>query len=179
MVSESNHATGLQAATAFEGGQMSSFNPTSNWTVEVAFPLRAGKDHGGLLDGISSAFDPTRTSAKTYSWVDIARAEHPRRYSQKGGRGQNTDAAYCPLLNCSEIAARPGQWEADKENPSAAECGMLAKANPTLLGSDPFYGCYWEWVLQNVGSSRYMHRPTEFAILEFVPPDGAHGAAHA
>ena len=50
-----------------------------------------------------------------------------------------------------------------------AECLALSKMDPTMLGKDPSYGCYWEWVLQDLGpQNAYMHRPLNWAYLEFV-----------
>ena len=47
-------------------------------------------------------------------------------------------------------------------------CNWHCQAFPTMLGTNTFYGCYWEWVWQNLGTNNYMHRPTTWGILQFA-----------
>ena len=38
-----------------------------------------------------------------------------------------------------------------------------------MLGSDPNYACYFEWVYMNLGpDNAYMHRPLSWSFLEFT-----------
>ena len=148
------------------------------WNVEIAFPLRAGANHGGLLDTDSvlsqsssgfynySRFDPINNIDNhnpLYWAADFARTVHPRKFFASDG-----SFVWCPLNNCTTdgIAAAINVSHAA---PTASECSALAKLDPTMLGSDPSYGCYWEWVLQNLGpNNAYMHRPLNWAYLQFV-----------
>merc|ERR1712226_1523876 len=52
-------------------------------------------------------------------------------------------------------------------------CKRAAEGFPTILGTDPTYGCYWEWVWQDLGPvNAYMHRPTYWGVLQFSPTLG-------
>ena len=72
---------------------------------------------------------------------------------------------WCPLSkNCTISKAT----SASKTSPNAGECAELAKEDLSMLGSDPNYGCYFEWVFMNLGENAYMHRPLSWSFLEFV-----------
>eukprot|EP00658_Telonema_sp_P-2_P047685 TRINITY_DN36288_c0_g1_i2.p1 TRINITY_DN36288_c0_g1~~TRINITY_DN36288_c0_g1_i2.p1 ORF type:complete len:299 (-),score=39.37 TRINITY_DN36288_c0_g1_i2:174-1070(-) len=137
------------------------------WSLEVRFPMHPGDKHGGLLDGLTNThrFDPAQgdrlPGLPQYWWIDFARAEHPRAYIAEGGR-----EVLCPL-NCSDGLERATPV---LSNPSTLQCAAAAAGWPTLLGSDTFYGCYWEWVWQSLGSEAYMHRPQLWGMLQFVDP---------
>lgn len=152
-------------------------NATGTWTVEAAFPIRAGATHGGLLDTDGSGvfdfseYDPVKGAPlpglPRYWNADISRVGHPRKYSLPRDEG----FAWCPFFNCSEEVLRTAT-KATLDNPGAADCAMLAAEDKTILGSNPHYGCYWEWVLQDVGATNaYMHRPMQFAFLQFMHSD--------
>ncbi len=175
---------GLRAATHTDSAFGSATpNVTGTWTVEIAFPIRAGAGHGGLLDTDGSGafdfaeFDPVRGGPRPglprFWAADLSRVGHPRKYTLPGGEG----FAWCPFYNCSEdVIGRA--VSATLDSPGAEDCAALAAANPTILGSNPHYGCYWEWVLQDVGpTNAYMHRPLRFAFLQFVMDGGVEGAA--
>jgi hypothetical protein len=175
MVSLGNRTNGLHSAT-FASNQ-SKYVEGNSWTLEIAFPIRKGVDHGGLLDtdldsneynrynpneAVKNARRGTTEATRRfprYWWIDFARAEHPRQYlNRKTGAVQ-----YCPF-NCSESLSG---YVPSLENPNATECAALQSRYQTLLGSNPVYGCYFEWVLQDLGVNAYMHRPQEWAILQF------------
>ena len=148
-------------------------NATGSWTVEAAFPIRAGVNHGGLLDTDGSGafdfseYDPVKGAPlpglPRFWYADISRVGHPRKYTLPGG-----GFAWCPFFNCSQEVLRSAT-QATLQNPVAADCEVLAAEDKTILGSDPHYGCYWEWVLQDVGvTNAYMHRPMHFAFLQFM-----------
>ena len=168
-----SNGSGLRTATYAPPGTFSKYLGGNFWSVEIAFPIRQSKDpgasHGGLLDTDSasnsySKYDPNLPNIDApnlprYWWIDFARAEHPRRYTYR-----DQFSKYCPL-NCSNLSG----FTAALKNPNGTECVILQRENPTLLGSDPVYGCYWEWVFQDLGpANAYMHRPQEWAIVEFV-----------
>lgn len=146
------------------------------WIVEIAFPLRNGSFHGGLLDTedvLSSVdarfnyerFDPTRYDLREKSlyWsADFARTVHPRKYYYTSEKEM---FMWCPLSeNCSISRAE----SVSLARPNAEECSDLSKEDKSMLGSDPNYGCYFEWVLQDLGPrNTYMHRPLSWSFLEF------------
>ena len=170
---------------------------TSVWTAEMAFPISSswsrpvgeGGRHGGLLDTTwsqdqtaqnYSRFNPNNGDAgdgrPTYWRVDFARAEHPRRYNvsqQKSNspsfvsRPEKGNDTYtlCPL-HCPALLGI--DTPVSVTNPTAEECVDAAAQFPTLLGTDPFFGCYWEWVWQSLGFEAYMHRPTRWSMVQFV-----------
>ena len=148
--------------------------------LEIAFPITGSQHHGGLMDkdvGLSfprskfhpAFYDPTaKKNIPLYWMIDFARAEHPRKYTNI----KSETSIFCPF-NCSTIEAE--KYNVSLLNPDGEDCKYLQKRFPTLLGNDPVYGCYFEWVYQNLGQNAYMHRPLEWAFLEFVPRkyDGA------
>lgn len=147
-----------------------------------------------------SRFNPNNGDAgdgrPTYWRMDFARAEHPRRYNvsrhqdhQKSKSPSFTgsisrlekeedddDSAYtlCPLRCPASLGT---DTPVSVTNPTAEECADAAAQFPTLLGTDPFYGCYWEWVWQSLGFEAYMHRPTRWSVVQFV--DAATSAHHS
>eukprot|EP00946_MAST-07B_sp_MAST-7B-sp1_P000146 g146.t1 len=173
---------GLKAAThTYSTFGSDKPNATGVWTVEVAFPIRAGRHHGGILDTDSSGsfdfseYDPVKggplPGLPRFWSADISRVGHPRKYTMADGR-----VFWCPFFNCSEHVLRSA-INATIENPGAADCAMLASEDKTILGSNPHYGCYWEFVLQNVGATNaYMHRPMNFAYMQFISDNAGHNA---
>jgi len=159
MWSGAPHVSGLRSATSYNESTFGKYtHPYATWSLEIAFPIRSGaaKDggvlHGGLLsaaDGVDMLeFDPIRGDAAyglpRFWYIDFSRAEHPRAYSSSTQRAD----VFCPF-NCSSKLA---EYNASLTNPTAEQCQQAAKEFPTLLGADPFYGCYWEWAWQSVGS---------------------------
>lgn len=75
---------GLTSATAYNTSEYGQFaSPFAVWTAEIAFPIRRGAGHGGLLDAgpplspdAFDAYDPSRVP-QVYWHFDLARAEHP------------------------------------------------------------------------------------------------------
>ena len=122
-------------------------DPPGSWTVEVRFPLRGAR--GGLLSGASDA-DAPRDG--TYWYANFARAEHPLPRT-------GPDALSLTTWNSANYTAF---------------CAAVQAAHPTLLGTD-MWGCYWEWVWQNMQSTRYMHNPDMWGLLRFAdaPPSKA------
>lgn len=224
---------GMRTATAFDPATFGRFVfPNNIWTLEVAFPIRGGPHHGGLLDANVNEpslqreylqYDPNNNSSTagtgarrghdrragvggstgaedaaagevagaispTYWWIDFARTEHPREYlpnintaaaghlrdntalplGARAGVDSDLGAIVCPL-NCSSdlAAASPVLF-----NPGPQTCARAQAAWPTLLGTDPTYGCYWEYVWQDLGADAYMHRPTAWAMLQFADGPG-------
>ena len=174
---------GLTAATSYDAAQYGEYvHPFAVWTAEIAFPLRSGGGHGGLLDGarpngLAAASDPSQ-QPQVYWHFDLSRAEHPRKYSWGRKTAATTAAAagspspppppppaatFCPFNCTADLATATPELGA----PSSAECAAVRKAWPTLLGVDP-WNCYWEWALAAVGPNAYMHRPLFWATLEFV-----------
>ena len=150
-------------------------NVSGEWFVEIAFPITSDGDlHGGLLDTDSSLlrttpffdfsrFDPQQSRGPLYWAADFARTVHPRKFYQKDGSYE-----WCPFNNCS-VSLIQSAVNVSHGMPDAADCAALQKNDPTMLGADPSYGCYWEWVLQNLGPhNAYMHRPLSWMYLEFV-----------
>lgn len=171
------HVSGLRTATSYNAGTFGKYvHPHQTWSLEIAFPINSGPAvgaaaaHGGLLSQANGAdmaeFDPNLGDAALgmprFWHIDFARAEHPRVYdcSASGGPAE----ILCPL-NCS--AALAG-CEVSLKNPDAAQCLRASKDFPTMLGTDIFYGCYWEWVWQGLGIQNYMHRPTQWGVLQFA-----------
>lgn len=162
---------GLKTATF--APYLDTLNKKATWNVEIAFPLRGGKYHGGLLDTDSklassifynfSRFDPTINRKDPLYWAaDFARTVHPRKFIASNG-----SLVWCPFNNCS-LSHISSAVNVSYGKPNSTECAALSKMDVTMLGSDPSYGCYFEWVLQNVGSTNnYMHRPLNWAYLEF------------
>ena len=159
-------------------------NATGFWTVELAFPIRNGTgsdgiEHGGLLDtdgGGSFDFSeydpllgPVLPGLPRFWSADISRVGHPRKFFI--GNNDSDGFVWCPFFNCSDDIIKKSK-RATLNNPGANDCAILAANDKTILGSDPHYGCYWEWVLQNVGSTNaYMHRPMRFAYIQFMMQD--------
>ena len=118
----------------------------SGWTAEIRFPIAARDGHGGLIDADKehdfSRFDPN--NGARYWWVDFARAEHP----------------------LETIAADPlGIDFFTKEY--AETCKKVQEQYPSLLGTDA-WGCYWEFVWNNLGTTQYMHNPEMWGQVHFV-----------
>ena len=63
------------------------------------------------------------------------------------------------------------------DNLNETECAAVGAKYSTLLGTDPTFGCYWEWVWQNLGSEAYMHRPTRWGMLQFADVPAADAVA--
>jgi len=178
--------SGMVTATAFDREAFGRFSgtgerneTTSVWTAEIAFPIASNWEesasgrHGGLLDtswsqdhspSNYSRFDPNNGDAGSgrpvYWRIDFARAEHPRRYNLT-----NEDFVFCPLDCPSSLDS---STPVSLTNPTAAECHAASQEFPTILGTDPFFGCYWEWVWQDLGPEVYMHRPTRWSMVQFV-----------
>ena len=181
MATRSGGAGGLASATHFRAKDYGKWvGPYAVWTTEIAFPLRsAGRGdswHGGLLDAgppyPNDSFisvDPSRAhrthGGPVYWHFDLSRAEHPRRYTKPGG-GENV---YCPLGCAHEDLT---SWKPQLEPLSHAECAAVRAKWPTLLGLDP-WNCYWEWALADVGAAAYMHRPLNWATLQFADAPAA------
>jgi hypothetical protein len=191
----SSGGAGLKSATHTYSA-LGSINASGAWTLEIAFPIRKGggqqdgnTTHGGLLDtdaslGFGKAygrffdfdrFDPNNGDAglglPRYWAADFARTVHPRKFFGPPASTAHPAAQqpfyWCPFFNCSEEIIS-NAVNATLQKPGAADCAALAADNPTLLGSNPSYGCYWEWVLQNLGTQQYMHRPLHWPTLQFV-----------
>eukprot|EP01059_Diplonema_ambulator_P025260 TRINITY_DN42289_c0_g1_i1.p1 TRINITY_DN42289_c0_g1~~TRINITY_DN42289_c0_g1_i1.p1 ORF type:complete len:462 (+),score=147.26 TRINITY_DN42289_c0_g1_i1:40-1425(+) len=116
------------------------------WTAEIAFPIAQGTGHGGLLDADPqhdySTFDPNRRNL-TYWWVNFARAEHP-------------------LVTISADPLGIDFFDQDYD----AMCAEVQKQYPSLLGTDA-WGCYWEFVWNNLGNTQYMHNPEMWGVVQF------------
>ena len=180
MKSDDSAYVGLQTATNYDQKKFGVYKVDNFWTLEIAFPITGSQHHGGLMDkdvGLSfprskfhpAFYDPTaKKNIPLYWMIDFARAEHPRKYTNI----KSETSIFCPF-NCSTIEAE--KYNVSLLNPDGEDCKYLQKRFPTLLGNDPVYGCYFEWVYQNLGQNAYMHRPLEWAFLEFVPRkyDGA------
>lgn len=160
---------GLTTATAYDHDSFGKYIQPSasipSWSLEIAFPIRAHANHGGLLDASGrdySQFDPNHGNAgpgrPRYWFLDFARAEHPRRYTLS----TENIITYCPF-NCSQSLEEAAP---ELSNPNKTECGIVKAAWPTLLGVDP-WSCYWEWVWQDLGGQAYMHRPTSWGMVQF------------
>jgi hypothetical protein len=183
MWSGAPHISGLRVATSYNKSTFGKYvHPFQTWSLEIAFPIRSGtsKDgalaHGGLLSAANGAdmheFDPAQGDAAfglpRFWYIDFSRAEHPRAYSRD--KADSEDLALCPL-NCS---AKLVEYNASLSNPTAAQCKQAAQEFPTLLGDDAFYGCYWEWAWQSVGSvTPYMHQPSTWGLLQFASSKAA------
>jgi hypothetical protein len=171
--------------TATYAPSYGNLNVSAEWFVEIAFPIASdGALHGGLLDTDSSLlrttsffnfsrFHPSSAERGTGSvsgsvgplyWAaDFARTVHPRKFYQKDGSYD-----WCPFNNCS-AAILKSAVNVSHGMPDAADCAALSKNDSTMLGADPAFGCYWEWVYQNLGPhNAYMHRPLSWMYLEFV-----------
>ena len=176
MFDNTTERNGLQSATTSSNfGVLDTKN--GKWSLEIAFPLRNGSNHGGLLDSedklISSdrfydfsRFDPSLydLSERSMYWsADFARTVHPRKYYHNSSE---TAFMWCPLSkNCSISNAK----SASTASPNAEECTELSKEDLSMLGSDPNYACYFEWVYMNLGpDNAYMHRPLSWSFLEFT-----------
>eukprot|EP00041_Stephanoeca_diplocostata_P040362 m.1639248 g.1639248 ORF g.1639248 m.1639248 type:complete len:510 (-) comp34160_c0_seq1:168-1697(-) len=167
-------APALQAATSYNPADFGRFRyPYTTWTLEIAFPIHATASHGGLLSGDEqtdlNAFDPNRGPAgpnrPRYWWIDFARAEHPREYTAPSG-----EYRLCPLDCGRDIEG----YKLNRSYLNASMCVTAQKRFPTLLGTDPTYGCYWEWVWMSLGAEAYMHRPLQWGLLQFdTPPTDA------
>lgn len=174
MKSDDPDYVGLQTATNYDKKMFGIYKAGNFWTLEIAFPIAASQHYGGLMDkdgGLSfpkskfhpAFYDPKAKKIMPLYWmIDFARAEHPRKYTNV----ESKTSTFCPF-NCTAIEAE--NYNASLLNPNGEDCKYLQKRFPTLLGSDPEYGCYFEWVYQNLGKNAYMHRPLEWAFLEFVP----------
>jgi len=57
-------------------------------------------------------------------------------------------------------------------------CGEVLRESPTLLGTTQ-WTCYFEYVWQALGATRYMHNPDMFGFLQFAPPPASGGATAA
>ncbi len=190
-------AKGLVAATHYNQSWFGRFSGTghagqdnvSRWTAEIAFPIRsqwggvpeADGNHGGLLDttwsqdqtsGNYSRFDPNAGDAGAgrpqYWRVDFARAEHPRRYNvsaARSGIAGGDEHVMCPL-DCPALLT--AETPVSLTNPTPDECIAASREFPTILGTDPYFGCYWEWVWQPLGFEAYMHRPTRWSMVQFL-----------
>uniref|UniRef100_A0A7S4C3K4 Uncharacterized protein n=1 Tax=Chrysotila carterae TaxID=13221 RepID=A0A7S4C3K4_CHRCT len=97
------------------------------------------------------------------------------RYPQSCRRHQRnerkaTDAKYLCILSQPKLRV----YQPELSAPTVDECATVKRKWPTLLGTHP-WDCYWEWVLQPLGTNTYMHRPLYWAILEFreAPAPGA------
>ena len=180
----SSKTGGLMTATY--APSYGNLNVSAEWFVEIAFPIASdGALHGGLLDTDSSLlrttsffnfsrFHPSSAERGTGSvsgsvsgplyWAaDFARTVHPRKFYQKDGSYD-----WCPFNNCS-AAILKSAVNVSHGMPDAADCAALSKNDSTMLGADPAFGCYWEWVYQNLGPhNAYMHRPLSWMYLEFV-----------
>ena len=178
--SSSNNGGGLVAATSYDPSHYGKYvYPHAVWTAEIAFPLHSTSSHGGLLDGASpnslaKEHDPSAAAAasqqqqRIYWYFDLARAEHPRRYSQPS---MNSSTVTCPLGCSPQLTS----WRADLSSPTPDECKDAKAKWPTLLGIHP-WNCYWEWVYANVGpQNNYMHRPLYWASLQFASRDDGLG----
>eukprot|EP01064_Diplonema_japonicum_P008386 TRINITY_DN1584_c0_g2_i2.p1 TRINITY_DN1584_c0_g2~~TRINITY_DN1584_c0_g2_i2.p1 ORF type:complete len:463 (+),score=100.65 TRINITY_DN1584_c0_g2_i2:45-1433(+) len=118
-----------------------------SWTAEIAFPIAAGSGHGGLLDADSShdysAHNPNSNN-QTYWWVNFARAEHP-------------------LLTIGADPLGINFFDKDYDD----MCAVIKKEYPSLLGTDA-WGCYWEFVWNNLGNTKYMHNPEMWGVVQFT-----------
>ena len=163
---------GLRTATK-SSNFVSSIRRTVNGVLKVRFRYDTDQS-GGLLDseaGLNSLdqfydfarFDPSiyDLSERSMYWsADFARTVHPRKYLIDA-----ENFMWCPLSkNCTISKAT----SASKTSPNAEECAELAKEDLSMLGSDPNYGCYFEWVFNNLGENAYMHRPLSWSFLEFT-----------
>ena len=75
--------------------------------------------------------------------VHFARAEHP-----------------IPLVSGAALST-------DWSTPEYSRlCKELQAVQPTLLGVDQ-WSCYWEWVWQPMGATRYMHNPEMWGFVQF------------
>jgi len=172
---------GMQSATAWSDGAFGRPTfPYTVWTLEIAFPLKRYDDrvahaadggwHGGLLDAdpvvqsLFDASDPNRGDAgpgrPRYWRVDVSRAEHPFNFTFADGTWE-----VCPFNCTAELATKD---VVAVTRPTISE----VKARwPTILGS------YWEWVWGPVGKARpgvgYMHRPSQWPLVQFAPSGGA------
>ena len=173
---------GMQTATYYDKNKFGTYQENNFWTVEIAFPIQSSSFHGGLLDkdlGKSYSVDKfhpafyysnddnannksSNNRPPLYWLIDFARAEHPRKYVNK----ITNQSYFCPF-GCNGINSQ--EYDVTLTNPTSEECEIVQERYPTLLGHSP-WNCYFEWVFQNVGSNNYMHRPMEWAYLEFIPP---------
>jgi hypothetical protein len=191
--------------TADGGGYIDPMSPPPElpfWTLELAFPLhrsaagtRPELSHGGLLDGPTTAecagsratdgacrggeldmaaFDPN--NGARYWWADFARTQHP--VLTVGPTAELIGEEYFRL---GEYYRRSLSRVDRAEQPSAAAsphtalmCAEVQKKWPSLLGAGP-EGCSWEWVWQQIGSTRFMHNPEYWGLLQFEagPPGSA------
>jgi len=179
--------SGLRTATSYEAEDFGQYkHPHAEWSLEIAMPIRSGpgtpdgasQAHGGILSAAGGLdlleFDPNAGGVvpglPRYWYIDFARAEHPRAYFEKPGKGS---PVLCPL-DCS---ADLSSFNATLENPDSEQCALAQKESSTLLGADPVYGCYWEWVWQDLGEANaYMHRPTQWGVLQFAGASGSDSA---
>ena len=167
---------GLKTATSFSESNFGNYIDDGEWTMEIAFPIERSAHHGGLLDtyGDDRSYDRYHPkyadeNIPLYWWIDFARAEHPRKYTRMDQTNNKSilNEKFCPL-DCSKDL---NLYEASLENPNGEECKHLQERFPTLLGTNPVYGCYFEWVYQALGRNNYMHRPAEWAMVEFSNDD--------
>jgi hypothetical protein len=172
--SPSTVTQGLQTATSYNKATFGKYLNNNFWTLEIAFPIKSSSSHGGLLDkdlGTSypqdkfhPAFYYLKNNLKRpplYWLIDFARAEHPRKYVHK----TTNESVFCPF-DCTHV--NEANYNVTLTNPTSEECEFVQKQYPTLLGHSP-WNCYFEWVFQDVGDNNYMHRPSEWAFLEFIP----------
>ena len=129
---------------------------------------------GGILDAdpivqrLFDASDPNGGDAAPgrprYWRVDVSRAEHPFNYTFDDGTFE-----VCPF-NCTASLSTKKIVSILPVSDSAA----VAAQWPTILGGG---GGYWEWVWGAVGSAHpgvgYMHRPSQWPLVQFAPPRGA------
>ena len=149
---------GLQAATHYNQDDFGKYRyPSSTWTLEIAFPIKATVVHGGLLsadqDTSYAAYDPNKGGTVAgkmprYWFVDFARAEHPRIYTidqqqaqvQAQAKGQlQVEEQYCPF-NCTASLATAATNLST--NPSSAQCAevkaVYVKPRTHTLNGLPF-----------------------------------------
>ena len=167
---------GLVTATSFDESNFGNYKEGAEWTIEIAFPIQRSDYHGGLLDTFGDEKNYDKYHPKSadenkplYWWIDFARAEHPRKYTimKKMTKEYQPNEVFCPL-DCEKDL---NSYSASLDNPGGDECILLQEEFPTLLGTNPVYGCYFEWVYQALGRNNYMHRPAEWAMVEFSNAD--------
>ncbi|KAL1524681.1 hypothetical protein AB1Y20_019567 [Prymnesium parvum] len=123
--------------------------PAPRWTAEVRFPISGVPGvHGGLTDSEASV---ARGSLYDFTVFDPSRAPPswgPRYWWINFARSEH------PLTRSLGKA-------------SAVQCADVKARLPTLLGDDP-WSCYWSWVWQQMGATKYLHYPEMWGILEFA-----------
>jgi hypothetical protein len=169
--------TGMLTATSWDPEAFGKYRfPSSEWSVEVRFPIRQTPGystsalgpgaHGGLLDADPARqaewdqYDPAlgdpAPGRPRYWWVNFAKAEHLRLYTMDDG-----SELVCPK-NCT-----PALEHAANSTPISGPSPPWVKSTwPTVLPHS-----YWEWVWGPVGDADpgigYMHRPSTFPLVQF------------